>query len=319
MSDQEAGQNETAQKLSPGVVLARARNSQGLSLAEVADHLKITESYVRAIEESAFDDLPQAAFVRGYIRNYAKMVGLSGQELVDDYDQFTGNSSLEAPRLQGGRRVKPLRAHRFPSPVHAFALVLVVSLAGLSYYLWNNWLSTEPATQFTMTEELIVPAGADSSDTSTAPVVPADTVSSETPVVLTEPADTEINETSVLLVQPAEAEGSDSSVLLAEPGEPLPDEAAVVTLDKSLELAKTLQIDFSQECWVEIRDANDVVLLSGTQKAGSSIDMKVEAPASVRFGNTRGVKNIVFDGERISQPDAASRVASIELLNSARG
>lgn len=322
MSDQEAGQNETAQKLSPGVVLARARNSQGLSLAEVADHLKITESYVRAIEESTFDDLPQAAFVRGYIRNYAKMVGLSGQQLVDDYDQFTGNSSLEAPRLQGGRRVKPLRAHRFPSPVHAFALVLVVSLAGLSYYLWNNWLSIDPATQFTMTEELTVPAGVDSSDTSTALVVPADTGSSETPVVLTEPADTEINEASVLLVQPAEAEGSDSSVLLAvpaEPGESLPDEAAVVTFDQSLELAKTLQIDFSQECWVEIRDANDAVLLSGTQKAGSSIDMKVEPPASVLFGNTRGVKNIVFDGERISQPDSASRVASIELLNSTRG
>lgn len=318
MSDQEAGQNETAQKLSPGVVLARARNSQGLSLAEVADHLKITESYVTAIEESAFDDLPQAAFVRGYIRNYAKMVGLSGQQLVDDYDQFTGNSSLEAPRLQGGRRVKPLRAHRFPSPVHAFALVLVVSLVGLSYYLWNNWLSTEPPTQFTMTGELTVPAGADSSDTSTPLVVPTDTKSSETPVVLTEPADTESSETSVLLVQPAEAEGSDSSVLLAEPGEPLPDEAAVVTFDKSLELAKTLQIDFSQECWVEIRDANDAVLLSGTQKAGSSIEMKIEPPASVLFGNTRGVKSIVFDGERISQPDAASRVASIELLNSAR-
>ena len=319
MSDQEAGHNEPLQKLSPGVVLARARNSQGLSLAEVAEHLKITESYVRAIEESAFDDLPQAAFVRGYVRNYAKMVGLSGQQLVDDYDQFTGNSSLEAPRLQGGKRVKPLRAHSFPSPVHAFALVLVVSLAGLSYYLWNNWLSTEPPTQLTMTGELTVPAGADSSDTSIPLVVPADTGSNETPVLLAAPADTENSETSVLLVQPAEAEGGDSSALLAEPGETLPDEAAVVTFDKSLELVKTLQIDFSQECWVEIRDANDAVLLSGTQKAGSSIDMKVEPPASVLFGNTRGVKNIVFDGERISQPDAVNRVASIELTSSERG
>ena len=292
MSDQEAGQNETAQKLSPGVVLARARNSQGLSLIEVADHLKITESYVRAIEESAFDDLPQAAFVRGYIRNYAKMVGLSGQQLVDDYDQFTGNSGLEAPRLQGGRKVKPLRAHSFPSPVHAFALVLVVSLAGLSYYLWNHWLSAQPPTQFTMTEGLSVPADADSSDA------------------------------AVILAAPADAESSDPSVLLAvpaEPGEPQPDEAAVVTFDESLELAKTLLIDFSQACWVEIRDANNVVLLSGTQKAGSSIDMKVQPPARVRFGNTHGVEKIVFDGELISQPDTRGQVASIELTNSAQG
>ena len=307
MSDQEAGQNETAQKLSPGVVLARARNSQGLSLTEVADHLKITESYVRAIEESAFDDLPQAAFVRGYIRNYAKMVGLSGQQLVDDYDQFTGNSGLEAPRLQGGRKVKPLRAHSFPSPVHAFALVLVVSLAGLSYYLWNHWLSAQPPTQFTMTEELSVPADADSSDAA---------------VILAAPADAESSDTAVILAAPADAESSDPSVLLAvpaEPGEPQPDEAAVVTFDESLELAKTLLIDFSQACWVEIRDANNVVLLSGTQKAGSSINMKVQPPARVRFGNTHGVEKIVFDGELISQPDTRGQVASIELTNSARG
>ena len=322
MSEQEAGQNETAQKLSPGVVLARARNSQGLSLTEVADHLKITESYVRAIEESAFDDLPQAAFVRGYIRNYAKMVGLSGQQLVDDYDQFTGNSGLEAPRLQGGRKVKPLRAHSFPSPVHAFALVLVVSLAGLSYYLWNHWLSAQPPTQFTMTEELSVPADADSSEAEVILAAPADADSSHAEVILAAPADAESSDTSVILAVPADGESSDPSVLLAVPaeqGEPQPDEAAVVTFDESMELAKTLLIDFSQRCWVEIRDANNVVLLSGTQKAGSSIDMKVQPPARVRFGNTHGVEKIVFNGELISQPDTRGQVASIELTNSARG
>ena len=270
MSEQEAGQSEPLQKLSPGVVLARARNSQGLSLAEVAEHLKITESYVRAIEESAFDTLPQAAFVRGYIRNYAKMVGLSGQQLVNDFDQFTGNSSLEAPRLQGGRKVKPLRAHSFPSPTHALALVLVISLAGLSYYLWNHWLSTEPVTQVAVSTELPVPADAESDDT---PVLPV------------------------------------------EPVESVPDEAASVTFDETPDLTKTLLIDFSQECWVEIRDANNVVVLSGTQPAGSSIDIQVQPPVNVHFGNTHGVEKILFDGELFGQLDLSDRIASIELTS----
>lgn len=162
MSDQETGQEVPVQKISPGAVLASARNSQGLSVTEVAEHLKITESYVRAIEQSAFDRLPQAAFVRGYIRNYAKMVGLSGQRLVEDFDLFIGNSSQEAPQLQGGRKLKPLRAHSFPSPAHAFALVLVVSLAGLSYFLWNHWLSNESTTSVVVTEDLSVSGGNDS-------------------------------------------------------------------------------------------------------------------------------------------------------------
>ena len=278
MSEQEAGQSEPLQKLSPGVVLARARNSQGLSLAEVAEHLKITESYVRAIEESAFDTLPQAAFVRGYIRNYAKMVGLSGQQLVNDFDQFTGNSSLEAPRLQGGRKVKPLRAHSFPSPTHALALVLVISLAGLSYYLWNHWLNTEPATQIAVTTELPVPADAASDDA------------------------------SVLQVEPVEPLPDEAAVVTVE-------EAAVVTVDETPDLTKTLLIDFSQECWVEIRDANNAVVLSGTQPAGSSIDIQVQPPVNVHFGNTHGVEKILFDGELFGQLDLSDRIASIELTS----
>ncbi len=289
MSDQETGQEVPVQKISPGAVLASARNSQGLSVTEVAEHLKITESYVRAIEQSAFDRLPQAAFVRGYIRNYAKMVGLSGQRLIEDFDQFIGNSSQETPRLQGGRKVKPLRAHSFPSPVHGFALVLVVSLAGLSYFLWNHWLSLEPVASVVVAEE-------------------------------------------VLVSDPVAVEGDDSPILLAVPAEldeATPDEASAVLIESDLEvvdsdaevitpeqLTKTLLIAFSQECWVEIRDANDVVLVSALQQAGSSIDMEVQPPVSVRFGNTRGVASILFDGELIGRPNTT--VANIELASSER-
>ena len=292
MSNQETGQEEPVQKISPGAVLANARNSQGLSVAEVAEHLKITESYVRAIEQNAFDDLPQAAFVRGYIRNYAKMVGLNGQSLVDDFDEFTGDSSREAPRLQGGRKVKPLRAHNFPSPAHAFALVLVVSLAGLSYFLWNHWLSAEPTTSVVITEEVLVPDP-----------VAADDV----PILLAVPAELD------------EAAPDEASAVVPEDDLAVVDAVVEAIAPEAVtsELTKTLLIDFSQECWVEIRDANDVVLVAALQQAGSSIDMEVQPPVNVRFGNARGVASILFDGEQISRPDAS--VANIELTSSERG
>ncbi len=302
MSNQETGQEEPVQKISPGAVLANARNSQGLSVAEVAEHLKITESYVRAIEQNAFDDLPQAAFVRGYIRNYAKMVGLNGQSLVDDFDEFTGDSSREAPRLQGGRKVKPLRAHNFPSPAHAFALVLVVSLAGLSYFLWNHWLSAEPTTSVVITEEVLVPDPVAADDVPILLAVPA-----ELDEAAPDEASAVMPEDNLAVVD-AGVEAIVPEIIAPE---------VIVPEAVTSELTKTLLIDFSQECWVEIRDANDVVLVAALQQAGSSIDMEVQPPVNVRFGNARGVASILFDGEQISRPDAS--VANIELTSSERG
>ena len=148
MSEQDTQQEEAIQTFAPGAVLAQARNSQGLSIPEVAESLKITESYVKAIEESTFDVLPQAAFVRGYIRNYARLVGLNGEDLVKDFDHFIGIDGLESPRLQGSKKLKPLRAHSAPSPVYALALLLLVSLGGLAITsgitgwvsnLWQRW------------------------------------------------------------------------------------------------------------------------------------------------------------------------------------
>ncbi|KEI71548.1 RodZ domain-containing protein [Endozoicomonas elysicola] len=315
MSDQDTQQEEAIQPVSPGAVLAQARNSQGLSIPEVAEHLKITESYVRAIEESTFDVLPQAAFVRGYIRNYARLVGLSGEDLVKDFDHFIGNDGLDTPRLQGSKKVKPLRAHSTPSPAHALALLLVVSLGGLSYYLWNNWLDAEPAAEVAIIEE----------------------VSEQLPEYLeaveNTPLETDLEVEATVVEERA---SSDPSVVVEQESEQVEErpefppiavdsaEIVDVTADDDVKktvlgLGKPLVIDFSQDCWVEIKDATGEVLVSAVQKAGSSISLDVFPPVSVRFGNTPGVQNIVYDGKPVARPNSSTRVASVLLTGNGQG
>lgn len=315
MSDQDTQQEEAIQPVSPGAVLARARNSQGLSIPEVAENLKITESYVRAIEESTFDVLPQAAFVRGYIRNYARLVGLSGEELVKDFDHFIGNDGLDTPRLQGSKKVKPLRAHSTPSPAHALALLLVVSLGGLSYYLWNHWLDAEPAAEVAIIEEVSeqVPEYLETVET-----ISLETDGEIETTVVEETTSSDLS--AVVEEESAQVEESPEFPPIAVDSAEVVDVTADDDVKKPVPgLGKPLVIDFSQDCWVEIKDATGEVLVSAVQKAGSSIRLDVFPPVSVRFGNTPGVQNIVYDGKPVARPNSSTRVASVLLTGNGQG
>ncbi|WP_341648617.1 helix-turn-helix transcriptional regulator [Thauera humireducens] len=61
---------------SPGAALRAAREARGESVAEVAFALKLNPRQIAALEADDFAALPGTAFVRGFLRNYARYVGL---------------------------------------------------------------------------------------------------------------------------------------------------------------------------------------------------------------------------------------------------
>jgi len=66
----------------PGQVLAGSRAQKNLSVAEVAQQLKLSTGQVEALEADAYDRLPGPVFVRGFVRNYARLLDLDGEALV---------------------------------------------------------------------------------------------------------------------------------------------------------------------------------------------------------------------------------------------
>ncbi|MDN5347732.1 MAG: hypothetical protein PWP65_1296, partial [Clostridia bacterium] len=65
-----------------GEQLRRARQEKGLTLHEVEEATKIRLKYLNALEEEAFDELPGRVYAIGFLRNYARYLGLDAEELV---------------------------------------------------------------------------------------------------------------------------------------------------------------------------------------------------------------------------------------------
>ena len=68
-----------------GAELREERLHQHLTLEGIAEQTKIRRAYLQAIEEERFADLPAAVFVRGFLREYARCLGLPGDEVMRQY------------------------------------------------------------------------------------------------------------------------------------------------------------------------------------------------------------------------------------------
>lgn len=68
-----------------GAVLQQVREAQGLDLREISERTKIGMAYLSAIETERFDKLPAAVYVRGFLVEYAKMIGVDADRVVDSY------------------------------------------------------------------------------------------------------------------------------------------------------------------------------------------------------------------------------------------
>ncbi len=74
-----------------GTMLAAVREHKDLSLADLSEQTRIAVRFLQAIEEEAFDRLPSATFVRGYVREMATLMELDEDEVVEGYmERFHG-------------------------------------------------------------------------------------------------------------------------------------------------------------------------------------------------------------------------------------
>lgn len=123
--------------LEPGIgqQLAAARQAKGLSTAEVAEKLKLTARQIEALEAEEFERLPAAVFVRGFVRNYARLVGLAPEALVPSLDGAqAATETITAPSEGVTISGSPIKRWMIYLAT-GFALFLV--LVALLY----NWLS----------------------------------------------------------------------------------------------------------------------------------------------------------------------------------
>lgn len=279
-----------------GERLAAARTALGLGEEDVADALNLSARVIANLESQSWDSLPAPAFTRGYIRAYAKLLEIDGEELIQGYEHIVGVADtveLElpgvgtAPRAGVGELLQ-----RQPGTVLSGAVIAGVALMLL--IVWAVWPSGEP-------ERGRVDAGR------TAELVQAESART------TEPA----RETEVARVGEAtstEATATDEPLPELEPPEPNRDAPAPEAMDSLATIEPTaestriyrltpagedrIRLEFTADCWVEVTDASNLNLYGDLGRAGESLELIGASPFRILLGYAPGVV-LAYNGEPV--------------------
>ncbi|MCK5893528.1 MAG: helix-turn-helix domain-containing protein [Endozoicomonadaceae bacterium] len=120
-----------------GERLVRAREAKGMGVREVAERLKISATYVRELEAGRYESLPGITFARGYLKSYAKLLGLDESKVIELFNAEKAphdetDSNLSSPDVVSLRRKKQRMTM---SAGFAFVLLFII---GGGIYLWRD-------------------------------------------------------------------------------------------------------------------------------------------------------------------------------------
>jgi cytoskeleton protein RodZ len=124
-----------------GNSLREARTRKGLDFPELEQGTKIRAKYLRALEDEAFETLPSATYVKGFLRTYADYLGLDGQLYVDEYNvrYGSGDEVLER-RVRSSttaRRPHVRKRRRLESRLVWLTLLGIAVVTGLVIAAWR--------------------------------------------------------------------------------------------------------------------------------------------------------------------------------------
>ena len=317
-------------------MLRAAREALGLSQDDVANALYITVSFIRWIDEDQIDRIPQKAFIKGYLRSYAKLVKLDGDLVVQ---QFDAGNEVPIPSAEiRGVTEESVGSINFTGPVFKTGVIGLVGLLVVIVAVWLLSSSTpEPIPVVTMPEES--PAETESetlrpfqlperTDLNTFTFDEEDgTTGSAESVLLPE---SESAETEAVVLPDSEAAESESDLSTEDEvvnDEPTPDiqpqlpQASVLEKDISIQRQTVgdtdyitvdaegldqLRFVFSDECWLEIEDADGALIYGDLGRTGDELSVYGDAPFEILFGKAPAV-TMEFNGRSV---DLASWTAS---------
>ncbi|AGI25644.1 hypothetical protein H681_18885 [Pseudomonas sp. ATCC 13867] len=325
-------------RANPGETLRQARENKGWSIAQVAGQLNLTEHSLRQLEQGSFDQLPGHTFARGYVRAYAKLLGMDQAQMVQSFDQYTGTDASGSSVHSLGRVVEPVRLSR--NLLRLFSLVLLALLIGFGYFWWQEraartaesgslnmeHVEVESADGTTEIHTLDEPedqaVAEDQADTAVVPSEPAaDSATAETPTEGTPPAVT-ANPAAAAVGEAAPAQApapvaSAQQPAVAQPAVPVaPAEVQAVAPVAAPVVAAAgqgvVRIQFTEDCWTQVTDADGKVLFGALKRKGDSLELAAKAPVQLRLGFARGAQ-VSYNGQPVEVTPARGGTARLTL------
>jgi cytoskeleton protein RodZ len=273
----------------PGTRLSEARQAQGLATGDVARRLKLSVAQVEALEAGRYHDLPGLIFVRGFIRNYAKLVKLDPDELLQ-----AAADSLPQPAAHP--ETPPSQDIPFPtSPKRGwsrFAAVIVAIVGLLAVY--EFFINEPPRTVATAPEA--APAKEPvkkASQPLRKEAPPAPPAHPPAAVAPRESRPAPLAEAKSPII---------SDVLAAAAAAPAPASPPVIVVSRQERPVepdeREVRFVFEGDSWVEVRDRHDRVIFYQLNASGTARRVSGLPPLTVVVGNAHGVK-MTYDGQPV--------------------
>jgi cytoskeleton protein RodZ len=279
-----------------GARLRQAREEQGLAIDDVALQLKFAPRQIEFLEQERFDRLPGPTIARGMVRNYARLLKLDPEPLIQrmapqaepppDPGLIAERFRQEVPFSDSGRRSTLIYA--------GFSVALLV-LVGVLAYEWQQQKATP---------QLVAPARErpQPEPAQTASMVPA-------PAPAPEPAP----------ALPAVEKKPGASV--AEQKKPAPAVAEnkpeaekLASADNTLPPGQHRIVFRTEgEAWLEVKDGSGRMLISALNPAGAERSVRGQPPFEIVIGNASSVR-MTYDGKPVDlRPHTRVEVARFTL------
>ncbi|ALP53619.1 hypothetical protein Tel_11015 [Candidatus Tenderia electrophaga] len=255
-----------------GEQLRETRVRRGMSIEEVSSVLHLELSLLEAIETENCDRLPGSSYVKGYLRNYAKLLEVDSEPLIEAYRKVCGN---QEPPLTQVTKIKDVSSGD-AAPRYAAWIVVIVLVVSFGVWWWSE-VSAPMEVESTASDTPSFGPQIDASpqpETAFTPPPPGAAVPESEPAPSAEgPIESEPQGVAPAAVPPA-------------PSEP---PAAAPVLD-------SVQLSFTEDSWVEIEDARGERLFVDLARAGQTTRVQGEAPFEILLGNAPAV-TIEYNGE----------------------
>jgi len=297
-----------------GAAIARAREERGYTQAALGARLRLSGRQIDALEKGNLAALPSRTYVRGFVRNCARELGLDPQPLLDDLERRLGAVEPSAPPQEA----PPFRFTALTESAKPLVLLLLglLAIAGVTGLLLPRHASTPAAAA----RSTAVPSagsaasgepGATPSAVTTPPSFPSSPANAGgNPQPSARPASAVASSAvgptgnppgnpaaGTVASAPANAivnaAGNPSSLVAARPPVAAAS-AAPVTPPPVGRVAGTqeprLELSFAQDAWVQVEQADGIVLISQLCPAGSTQNLGGKLPLRVVIGNAGNVQ-----------------------------
>jgi len=268
-----AAEQQTEVRPSAGKVLAEARERLGLSVAEVARQLRLSLRQIEALEADDHASLPGKTFLRGFLRNYARLLQLDPEPLLalcQPEPPQAKSIAVPTSRIEfgGKRRLMPFGDHS-GKPWAKYAAIIGVAVLVLSWGMYEL-LQGQPSPQ----DALVKSVG-------------------ETTMVLSLPQAEAPVQTAPVTNQAAEPvpAPAPATVPAAAPVAPATAEVPVPSAPPVADVGgQSLQFVFDGDAWVEVKDKSGKVIFHQSNPKGSQQSVRGKPPFSLVIGNAAHVR-----------------------------